>query len=138
MGKFTIPLFIALIVVGLAVGYMFYSQGAHSNCNKYILGTWTTESGDEKFEIKNGSVIYSSESYGVEAPKSYVVTEFYFKEEVLDYAVWKPAKENESGLLGLYEEIRYRDGSLFGGIMVHDMGFLETEFRKNWQIEPGE
>lgn len=132
VGKFIIPLFLGLIVVVSAAGYVFYSQGVDSNYNKYILGAWTTEDGKEKMEIKKASLVYSSESYGIEAAKSYVVTEFNFQKDVLYYALLKPSENNESRLLGSYEEICYRDGSLFGGIMVYDLDFLETEFRRKW------
>ena len=94
-----------------------------------VIGTWKTEDGTEKLIISKGSLIYIDQSIGIEDTCTYVLEQFSDEEDVF---VLNPTKENEKGILGAFEEIKYRDGTLVGSILVDDVGVHTTEFRKKW------
>ena len=102
---------------------------AKSETTHQVIGTWTTEDGTEKLIISKGSLIYIDESIGIEDTCTYVMENFGDQEDIF---VLYPTKDNEVGILGVFEEIKYRDGSLFGSILVDDVGVHTTEFRKEW------
>ena len=130
MKKLTTFLMSAIgVVLVLASAYSLCGCGRKFDLEQEIIGTWTTESGIEKLVISKGSLIYTCESYNIKDTCNYVIkhSDFEKKEFVL-----YPTEDNKIGILGAFEKIEYRGGSLFGSILIHDMGVNTTEFRKEW------
>lgn len=117
------------VMLLLVLGYIFCGCGRKSSLQQEILGTWTTESGIEKLIISKDFLIYTAESYHIKDTCKYVIKRFDDKEKVF---FLYPTKDNEIGILGAFEKIEYRGRSLFGSILIHDMGVNITEFRKEW------
>lgn len=99
------------------------------NLEREIMGTWTTEDEREKLVIGKETLHYTDESIGIEETHTYLTEDFDLEYNRL---FLKPTKDNETGLFSVFEKIEYRDGSLFGGILISDVGYNETEFRKEW------
>jgi hypothetical protein len=94
-----------------------------------IIGTWTTEDGIDKLEIRKHHLVYISDNLPINKTQAYVTKDFDFENE--SFFLY-PTKFNKIGIIGVFERIEYRDGSLFGGILIHDVDYVEWEFRKKW------
>lgn len=130
MRKFTTFLMSAVgTLLVLVAGTSLCGCGRKYNLEHEILGTWTTEDGIEKLVISKRFLIYTCQSYNIEDTCKYVTKRFDFEEK--GFFLY-PTKDNEIGILGAFEQIEYRDHSLFGSILIHDMGVNITEFRKKW------
>lgn len=96
-----------------------------------ILGTWVTENGAEKLLIGKKSLVYIAEDLDPEYVENYIIEDVSYNNES-SYQTLKPAKDNESKTLGLFEEIKHINGSLIGCLMIHDLEYRQTEFRRHW------
>ena len=135
----TIVLPIVGILLLLAIMYTLiqaiYGNGEKKpNWKQDIIGTWTTEDGTEKLIISKHSLVYSDEPLDIKKSCTYVTKyhETDRKEDNFFYVTLKPEKNDESGMIGMFEKIEYRGRSMFGGVMISDVGYHETEFRKEW------
>ena len=117
-----------MVLLGLVAGYGKPCGGKNSFLKQNIIGTWTTENGAIKLVINR---FYLTLTYGeIDLKETHTyVTKFYSKDEIF---LLEPTRFNKNGILGMYEKIEYRHGSLFGGILISDVGYDETEFRKEW------
>ena len=143
----TILLEIRAAVIILAVGFIFVkaihikqinaktytntkmNMNLKTNPDQKMIGTWTTENGDEKLIISKRSLVYTSDT--LKKMRTYKYVTKYFEGQADEFALY-PTKDNKMQILGAFQKIRYRDGSLIGSILVHDSGVIETEFRKEW------
>lgn len=128
--KIFTPILLAAVVVllGLVAGYGKFGGGKNSFMRENIIGTWTTEDGAIKMVIKRFYLTLTCDEINLNETHRYV-TKFYSKDEIF---FLEPTRFNKIGIFGMYEKIEYRDGSLFGGILISDVGYDETEFRKEW------
>lgn len=94
-----------------------------------IIGTWTTEDGIDKLVIRKHHLIYINDDLEIEETYAYITKDSDFKDE--SFFLY-PTEFNKTGVIGAFEKIEYRDGSLFGGILIHDDDYVEWEFRKKW------
>jgi len=94
-----------------------------------IIGTWTTEDGMDKLVIRKYYLVYRSDDFDIKEIQAYVTKGFDFEDE--SFFLY-PTKLNKIGIIGAFEKIEYRDGSLFGGIGISDGDYAEWEFRKEW------
>lgn len=94
-----------------------------------VTGTWTTEDGSQTIKIRQCYLVYTYEEIDIKERRLYVTKNFDFEDKRF---FLKPTKLNRIGILGMFEKIEYRDHRLFGGILISDVGYKETEFRKNW------
>lgn len=104
------------------------------NWEQDIIGTWTTEDGKEKLVISNRSVVYTDEPLNIQRACNYVANyhESDREKENFFYVTLNPPQDSETQLIGMFEKIEYRGSSMFGVIMIHDLGYHKTEFRKEW------
>lgn len=123
------PTFLKIVVVLLIVLIVGY-VGIKYSLKKDAMGTWTTQDGSEKLLINNFYLVYIDESSDVKETHLYLVKDF--NSEYHEFYLY-PSIFNKIGILGMYEKIQYRNGSLFGGILISDDGYYETEFRKEWK-----
>ena len=94
-----------------------------------VAGTWTTQDGSEKLKIRLCYLVYTYDEIEIKERHLYKVRSLNFEDK--DFSL-KPTKFTRNGILGMYEEIKYRDRILIGGILISDVGYKQTEFRKNW------
>ena len=140
MKIFTTFVLPAIVVLILLVIMYFLIQAIYGDGQKKpgweqdIIGTWITEDGTEKLVISKRSLIYTDEPLGIEKTCDYVTNyhETDNEENNFFYVTLNPPNDNETGMIGMFEKIEYRGRSMFGGIMISDVGYHETEFRKEW------
>ena len=95
---------------------------------KKVIGTWTSENGSRKLIITKDYMEHSFENLDSERC-TYVAENLDFEKDKL---FLYPTKENKTSSLDAFARFAYHDGSLFGSIMILDMGESEVEFRKDW------
>ena len=117
------------VLIVLVSAYSLCGCGKKFNLKKEIIGTWTSQSGLEKLVISKDFLIYTCESYSIKDSCKYVIKPYDSGEK--GFFLY-PTKDNETGILGAFEQIEYRGISLFGSILIHDVGVNTTEFRKEW------
>lgn len=140
MKIFTTFILPAIVVLILLVVMYFLIQAIYGDGQKKpdweqdIIGTWTTEDGTEKLVISKHSLVYTDEPLDITKTCTYITKyhETDNEENNFFYVTLKSEIDNESGMIGMFEQIEYRGRSMFGGVMISDVGYHETEFRKNW------
>ena len=118
-----------VFISGYVLTKLISRDKGNSDIKQQIIGTWTTEDGTEKLIISNKSLIYIDKSVDIKDTCTYITEQFGNEEKVF---VLKPTKDNEMGILGAFEEIKYIEGIIVGSILIHDVGVHTTEFRKDW------
>lgn len=136
MKNSTIMLLVVVVALIIFVTVYFIAKAKYGislklNWRKDIIGTWLTEDGKKKLVIHKSSLDFIDQ-YGQKGPCTYKTQDLNFKKDGSFYVLLKPSDNNQAGMLGMYEEIIHRDHSLIGGIMIYDLGYHETEFRKDW------
>lgn len=135
--KFVLPavgVLLILIIMYNLIQAIYGSSQDKPGWEKDIIGTWTTEDGTEKLVISKRSLVYTDTPLGIEKSCNYIAKyhETDREEENFFYITLKSDKNDENGMIGMFEKIEYRGRSMFGGIMISDVGYHETEFRKEW------
>lgn len=124
----TLLMVAGVVLLGVVAGYGKFGGGKNSFMRQNVIGTWTTENGAIKLVINRFYLTLTYDEINLKETHRYV-TKFYSKDEIF---FLEPTRFNKIGILGMYEKIEYRNGSLFGGILISDVGYDETEFRKEW------
>ncbi|NLY37537.1 MAG: hypothetical protein GX046_09965 [Tissierellia bacterium] len=94
-----------------------------------IIGTWTTEDSIDKLAIRKHYLVYTNDDLDIKETHAYLTKNFDFENE--SFFLY-PSKFNKTGVMGPFEKIEYRDGGLFAGILIHDVDYVEWEFRREW------
>ena len=125
---------VAVLFIGYKIGDFIDNNDIKIKVNrkKDVLGTWTTEDGNETLIIKRKSVTYISKSINIKEVCKYRTSYTVLSNDELVSIKLKPLESSDYQILGAFQEIEYRDKSLFGSILISDYGYVVTEFRKTW------
>ena len=129
-----VGILILLVVMYFLIQAIYGNGQKKPNWEQDIIGTWTTEDGTEKLIISKRSLVYTDEPLNIEKTCTYV-TKYHETDNEKNsffYVTLKSDKNDDSGMIGMFEKIEYRGRRMFGGIMISDVGYHETEFRKEW------
>ena len=129
-----VGILLLLVIMYILIQSIYGNSQKEPKWKQDILGTWTTEDGTEKLVISKRSLVYTDEPLNIHKTCTYVTNyhETDNEENNFFYVTLKPEKEDESRMIGMFEKIEYRGHSMFGGVMISDVGYHETEFRKGW------
>ncbi len=129
-----IGILLLLVIMYILIQAIYGNVEKKPNWEQDILGTWTTEDGTEKLVISKRSVVYTDTPLSIEKTCNYIAKyhETDREEENFFYITLKSDKNDDNGMIGMFEKIEYRGRSMFGVVIITDVGYHETEFRKNW------
>ena len=129
-----VGILLLLVIMYILIQSIYGNSQKEPKWKQDILGTWTTEDGTEKLVISKLFLVYTDEPLNIHKTCTYVAKYHETDNEKNNffYITLKSDKNDDSGMIGMFEKIEYRGRSMFGGVMISDVGYHETEFRKNW------